>query len=166
MAREPRTMRELIYWEYAKLIAGSAAGSRTNYRFVSHTYQKLMKRQIEPSSILTENQHLFSSGEICAYCGATHQLQWEHIVPRAIGGPDTFDNLVRACAPCNLSKGVRDPYQWYEAKDIDGIPRLVLGKFLKLVFSEYALLGVLDSPDFMRTQNIKRVTLSAVFTRR
>lgn len=29
----------------------------------------------------------------------------DHVVAKANGGPDTIDNLVAACGPCNLSKG-------------------------------------------------------------
>ncbi len=165
MARYPRTIRELIYWEYAKLIAGSAVGRRTDYGFVERSYQKLLAGKISASAILTENQQLFLEGEVCAYCGATEGLQWEHVIPVSRGGPDTFDNLVRACRACNLAKGVRDPYQWYESKDIDSIPRVVLGKFLKLAFAEYERLGALDSVEYMRENDVRRVTLSGVFRR-
>jgi len=39
----------------------------------------------------------------------------------------------------------------------------VLGKFLKLVFEEYAARGILDSSDFMKRHAIQRVTLSDIF---
>lgn len=32
-------------------------------------------------------------------------LDWEHIVPRSLGGMNTLQNLVVACAPCNTGKG-------------------------------------------------------------
>lgn len=43
----------------------------------------------------------------CHYCGRTakaHQLEVDHITPRAHGGTDTEDNLVTACIPCNRGK--------------------------------------------------------------
>lgn len=157
------TVRELIYWEYAKLIAGAAVGDRLNYRFANFTFRKLLQGKSAPSSILKENQQLFTLGDVCAYCGATGKLHWEHIVPASLGGPDSIDNMVRACARCNLEKGARDPYQWYLSKRNDQIPRIVLGKFLKLVFEEYAARGILDSSDFMKRHAIQRVTLSDIF---
>jgi len=36
------TVRELIYWEYAKLIAGAAVGDRLNYKFANFTFRKLL----------------------------------------------------------------------------------------------------------------------------
>jgi HNH endonuclease len=163
MPRTFATVRELIYWEYAKLISEKAVGDRQNYKFANFTYQKLIHGKTNPSSILSENKQLFSMGDVCAYCGATGKLHWEHIVPVFAGGPDNIDNMVRACAPCNLTKGARDPYQWYIGKKTEAIPRLVLGKFLKVVFEKYAALNLLDSTDYMTTHMVERVTLSSVF---
>ena len=41
----------------------------------------------------------FESGEVC---GSTKLLQFDHIVPRAQGGPSTIDNIRVTCAPHNL----------------------------------------------------------------
>src|SRR5665213_685605 len=43
----------------------------------------------------------------CQYCGAGDDLTFDHVVPRASGGRTTWDNVVTACAPCNLKKGGR-----------------------------------------------------------
>lgn len=164
MATVRATVRALIYWEYAKLISGRAVGDRASYGFVNTTYQRLMDGRIAPSTILTENKRLLKTGEVCAYCGATAHLHWEHIVPLALNGPNSIDNMVRACQACNLAKAARDPYQWYAKLDrIDDIPRLVLGKFLKVLFMEYERRGLLDDQVFMREQQLRRVTLSSIF---
>ena len=167
MPRTFATVRELIYWEYAKLISEKAVRDRLNYKFANFTFQKLLQGKATPSSILSENQQLFLLGNVCAYCGATGALHWEHIIPVSIGGPDSIDNMVRACAPCNLAKGALDPYQWYFRKKAgEQIPRIVLGKFLKVVFEEYAAHDRLDSPEFMRLHGVERVTLSSIFINR
>ena len=46
----------------------------------------------------------------CRYCGssATHV---DHIIPKCQKGTDADDNLVAACASCNLKKGGRTPEQ-------------------------------------------------------
>ena len=33
----------------------------------------------------------------------------DHIIPKARGGEDSWENLVAACLPCNNSKGDRSP---------------------------------------------------------
>ena len=44
----------------------------------------------------------------CAYCGTTNgRLTLDHIVPRSKGGESIWENVVTACAPCNLRKGNR-----------------------------------------------------------
>lgn len=46
----------------------------------------------------------------CQYCGQpfpTHDLTFDHVVPRARGGRTSWDNVVTACSPCNLRKGCR-----------------------------------------------------------
>jgi 5-methylcytosine-specific restriction endonuclease McrA len=45
----------------------------------------------------------------CQYCGASEDLTFDHLIPRSRGGRTTWDNIVTACAPCNLRKGGRTP---------------------------------------------------------
>ncbi len=45
----------------------------------------------------------------CQYCGSASDLTFDHVVPRSRGGRTTWENIVTACAPCNLSKGGRTP---------------------------------------------------------
>lgn len=41
----------------------------------------------------------------CQYCGAKGELTFDHVVPRSRGGVTSWQNVVAACAPCNLRKG-------------------------------------------------------------
>ena len=44
----------------------------------------------------------------CVYCGtAAGRLTLDHVVPRSRGGDSVWENVVTACAPCNLRKGDR-----------------------------------------------------------
>ena len=43
----------------------------------------------------------------CQYCGAKGDLTFDHVVPRAAGGITSWQNVVAACAPCNLRKGAK-----------------------------------------------------------
>ena len=47
----------------------------------------------------------------CQYCGADEDLTFDHVIPRSRGGKTTWDNVVTACAPCNLLKGGRLAHQ-------------------------------------------------------
>ena len=39
----------------------------------------------------------------------THDLTFDHVIPRRKGGHTTWENVVTACSPCNLLKGNRLP---------------------------------------------------------
>jgi hypothetical protein len=44
-------------------------------------------------------------GGCCVQCGARFDLQYDHVIPLALGGASTVANLQILCAPCNASKG-------------------------------------------------------------
>ena len=49
-------------------------------------------------------------GWSCVYCGTSGgRLTLDHVVPRSRGGGSVWENVVTACAPCNLRKGDRLP---------------------------------------------------------
>ena len=48
----------------------------------------------------------------CQYCGRqTRELTLDHVVPRVLNGPHTWENVVAACVPCNHRKAGRTPAQ-------------------------------------------------------
>ncbi len=158
-----KTVRDLVYWEYSKLISGSAVGSRKNYGFIMHTFKKLKERQIHPSDILRENKKLVEAANTCAYCGEEGNMQWEHIVPKSRGGPDSIDNMVQSCPKCNMAKRDKDPFEWYGEKHKYEIPRVVLGKFLKLVYNVHEESGTLDNVDVNQDGKLDVFDLGSVF---
>lgn len=48
----------------------------------------------------------------CQYCGKkfpTSELSLDHVVPRTLNGPHTWENIVCCCLKCNVRKGGRTP---------------------------------------------------------
>jgi hypothetical protein len=43
-------------------------------------------------------------GGRCRHCGNQHELQYDHIIPVAMGGATTAENLQILCGPCNRRK--------------------------------------------------------------
>lgn len=51
----------------------------------------------------------------CQYCGQhfrTHELTFDHVIPRSKGGKTSWDNIVAACRPCNSFKGSKMPRKY------------------------------------------------------
>ncbi len=166
-------MKEALLYHYALLIADAAVGHREGlmpvvrtghayWSFANTTFQRLVRGDINPSTLLRENKQLVSNSSGCAYCGVSDDLQWEHIIPRSAGGPDTIDNLVLACPECNLSKGTKDLIEWY-ATDWARVPRLVMGKYLKLLMDAHEAAGTLGASEFPPGQELHAATLHLVY---
>ena len=70
----------------------------TTYVRVPRTVQRKISRRA-----------LFArDGWQCVYCGTTAgRLTLDHVIPRSKGGESIWENVVTACAPCNLRKGDR-----------------------------------------------------------
>ena len=48
----------------------------------------------------------------CQYCGTRgRHMTVDHVIPRALGGGDTWENLVCACPRCNARKAERTPQE-------------------------------------------------------
>lgn len=58
--------------------------------------------------ILTRKNVISRDGHRCQYCGTTRgAMTVDHVIPRTLGGSDTWENLVCACPRCNNRKGDR-----------------------------------------------------------
>ncbi|MBM4032881.1 MAG: HNH endonuclease [Planctomycetes bacterium] len=170
--REVETMRDLLYYQYAKLIArrafgqpdGVAAKSK-HYGFIKKTFRELRDGQIKWSDIVREDWQLVEAERRCAYCGASNDLAREHIVPSSLrvnercATCDTIQgihNQVWACRACNSRKGTMGLYAFYrtlfpaDRKFYDRIPPLVEKKYLKTVHDCLACLGCHDAGDVDR----------------
>ena len=44
-------------------------------------------------------------GGRCTACGATTELQFDHVIPLSLGGSSTEANVQLLCGPCNRAKG-------------------------------------------------------------
>lgn len=71
----------------------------------------------------------------CWYCGqpwdrlkesmhaaTVNGITWDHIIPRHLGGQDTYDNLIPACFQCNSHKKTRSLQQYRDALKAAGLP--------------------------------------------
>jgi 5-methylcytosine-specific restriction endonuclease McrA len=62
--------------------------------------------------VLSRKNVLRRDGHRCQYCGRGDvSLTVDHVLPKARGGGETWENLVCACIRCNNKKGDRVPHE-------------------------------------------------------
>jgi hypothetical protein len=133
-----KTVKDLIYWQYAKIIADSTGVGKTDYGFVMNKFKQLRQGSIAWNEIREYVKEKETADE-CVFCGATADLTLEHLLPRKFDGPNTEKNLVWICKSCNSSKGAKRLYEYFaseagvEAAKYD-VPRIAEGKYLKFAY--------------------------------
>ena len=84
----------------------------------------------------------------CIYRNKGADLILDHLIPRALNGPQDEKNAVCVCASCNSSKGARRLYEYWtsrgglKAAKYD-VPRIAEGKYLKLLHDMFDQAGLL-----------------------
>lgn len=150
--RDVKTLRDLIWYQYAKIIAKRALGpdaKKHSYGFVKKTLRDLQSGKKQWSDIAREDWQLVESDKQCIYCGSGDNLSREHLVPRTLQINDrcpdcdviqSIHNQVWACRSCNSQKGTTGLYAFYakrlpaDRKYYDKLPPLAEKKYLKTVY--------------------------------
>lgn len=156
-----KTIRDLIFWEYAKLISGSALKDRKNYGFVMHNFKLLQSGKKRWSDILREDMNMDTSK--CAYCGNVEDLSNDHIVPKRECHYAEIHNIVKACKKCNSSKGDKDLFEWWGLERRYEIPRIVMGKYLKMLYICHECRETLKKGDLNLDGEFNLLDLSYIF---
>ena len=77
---------------------------------VLNHYDRVPKRHVRYSRVNVFTRDKYT----CQYCGDRPPragLNLDHVVPRALGGKTTWENVVACCVECNRRKGGRTPQQ-------------------------------------------------------
>jgi len=137
------TIREEIYYEYAKLISRSAYGALQR-GFITDRFKKLREGGITISGTMREWEREQELPKECVFCGSKSDLTTDHLIPRSRGGDDSADNLVLACGQCNISRGEKGIFEWLGLKEKDKVHRLVAGKYLKQLLALHDQAGTIE----------------------
>ena len=127
------TIKEVIFWEYARLISEEKVGDRNNWRLTLHHFEQLNSDKNRWAHILKEE--VGSDPRKCEYCGADEELVSARIVPKKMCRLIEIHNMTRACKKCHSLKGDKDLVEWWVFKGRDKIPRSVLAKYLKILYA-------------------------------
>jgi hypothetical protein len=138
-----RTIKEEVFYEYAKLISRSAYGSLER-GFITDRFKKLRDGEITISGTIREWEREQELPKECVFCSSTANLTTDNLTPRSRGGDDSADNLVLACQPCNASRGEKGVFEWLGLNEKDKLHRLVAGKYLKQLLTLHEQAGTLE----------------------
>ena len=167
--KEVKSLRDLVMFQYAKLVARAAFGhadgqaaKKADYGFIKKTFRDFRDGRKEMSDISREDWQTIEAARQCIYCGAAENLSHEHIVPKSLKINDrcptcdkiqAIHNQVWACRSCNSRKGARGLYQFFrellpdDKKYFDRLPPLVEKKYLKTLCDCLACAGCLEKGD-------------------
>ena len=143
-----KSIKDLIFWQYAKLISQSAGFGKGNYGFIMSRFKKLKDGDIIWSSSIREWIRENEQRDVCNYCGKREgNLTIGIFLALSRGGPDHPDNTVWICKECNLKKSMKRLYEYFKLDMRDDIPRIAEGKYLKLLYDLHSNTGSLDIDD-------------------
>lgn len=117
---------------------------------------KYLVRRPLPALRLSRHSILARDGYTCQYCGSTRDLTIDHVVPRWMGGPHTWENLITCCRKCNLKKADKTPKQANmkmktQPRRPKFIPYISLTQYLRAVRREDWTPYLPQFDDFMET---------------
>jgi hypothetical protein len=169
--RDVSTTKDLIFYQYAKIIARRAFSlpdgvevKGKHYGFVKQKFRELKNGTISWSEITREDWQLVESKKECIYCGSKNEsdLHREHIVPKSLNiKPDckscdviqSIHNQIWACRHCNSRKGSKGLYEFFaekypnSRKYYDFIPTLLEKKYLKTIYNCHCCAQTIDKSD-------------------
>jgi ribosomal protein S27AE len=167
--RDVKTIQDLIYYQYAKIIARRAflvvngkEAKGKHYGFIKTVFRELKSGVKSWSEITREDKQFVETEKKCIYCGASNDLNWEHIVPKSLRlKPECetcehiqgIHNQIWACGKCNSMKSDKGLYQFFrekypgEQKFYDLIPPLLEKKYLKTIYNCHICAGTLNGGD-------------------
>lgn len=123
---------EVIHHREAMLVTGRGHLPAPSVLKMRYTVKRPMAQlRLSRHSILARDDYT------CQYCGTRgRELTIDHVVPRWVGGPHSWDNLVACCRRCNLKKGDKTPQQAHmklarKPRRPHYVPYLALPTYLK-----------------------------------
>lgn len=95
------------------LIDGDVIGDGQASIIVPTIIRSLYYDKTHRQSIRLSRKNIFIRDKnICQFCGkkfSTDKLTLDHVIPRAQGGVNSWENLVCCCYKCNAKKGCKTP---------------------------------------------------------
>lgn len=167
--RDLHTIRDLIYYQYSKLLCKSLLqdpndlnSSSDHSQCVNKIFLELKSGVKNWSELISKGLPLDESSKVCLFCGNAFDVSPDHIVPMSLkisvrcSSCDIIHavhNLIWVCKVCNSSKGTFGLYEFYKHKyPYDKncfalIPPLAEMRYLRTMYHCHECAGSLDSSD-------------------
>jgi hypothetical protein len=153
--REVLTLLDLVYYQYAKIVAqeeltrpGFEIARRTQYGMAKDIFRDLKAGRKLWADVTRGNGTREEEPARCAFCGRGGNVEPRHLVPRRLHINErcgqcerllSHGNLVPTCADCAARRGAMGLYAFYrnlfpdESKFYYRIPRHVEKKYLRII---------------------------------
>lgn len=101
----------------------------------------------------------------CLVCDTTVDLSHsvlDHIIARALGGPEALQNSIVLCRRCNSSKGTKDLLEWWQFKGypVESLPRNVVCLYARMHWQHYGEAVLAQAiPPFMQAFLLQRAAM-------
>ncbi|MGO9569853.1 MAG: HNH endonuclease, partial [Desulfomonilaceae bacterium] len=77
-----KTIQEEIYYEYGKLMSRRAYAGKLNFGFITNRFKDLRDGRMTISGTIKEFEAEHKLPHECVFCGATTDLETDHLIPR------------------------------------------------------------------------------------
>jgi hypothetical protein len=105
---------EVVEYREDVVHSGSPAGELREWKVPSIIrFINAMVPELKGIRFSRENIYMRDKGR-CQYCGvhvSAGDWEYEHVIPRCMGGKTVWENIVVACTACNQKKANRTPAQ-------------------------------------------------------
>lgn len=142
-----KSIRDLIYYQYSKILADSAGYGKGNYEFVMEKWNELKTGKVDFKESIKDFIKDIDDPVRCTFCGKIVPLREGKLLPT---GPDIKSNKVQVCQNCLINKDEEPMYQWYGLDNRDTIPKLAELKYLKLLYKLHEKQGTLDEENVLK----------------
>lgn len=151
-----KTIKDILFWEYAKLISCYAPTEKERAALATQNQLALKdgtKKVTEPIFADLE----MSRGR-CAYCCNQHDLSNDPMVPGRGCFSSELHNIVSICSGCKSSKSDLEMLEWWRPERFRELHPALRRKYLRMLYLCLECRGLLDREIEDKTLDISGLT--------
>ncbi|HNY64201.1 MAG TPA: HNH endonuclease [Deltaproteobacteria bacterium] len=139
-----KTIREKIFFEFAKLVSRTSLKGNIDYPFVANRFKALLSGRITMQELNREWRQSPDLLIACAFCGTPSNLDLDYLIPLVRGGSASSENAILSCPDCRSLRGDQGVFRWIGLGREDTLHPAVAGGYLKELSDIHARKGTLE----------------------